>query len=128
MKYLKQFTIILVISFVAEMLSRLIPGRIPGSIYGLVIMFGAFYFKLIKVSSVRDVAAFFIEIMPIFFIPAGVEILVAGDFMLKHFIPIITITFISTIVVIGISGVITQFIYGREIMKARKKLYEKDEK
>lgn len=39
MKYLKQIMIILGISFLAEMLSYDLPGNIPSSIYGLVIMF-----------------------------------------------------------------------------------------
>ena len=45
MKYLKQFGIILVISFVGEILNYLIPLPIPAGIYGIIILFFALMFK-----------------------------------------------------------------------------------
>ncbi|RAZ95809.1 CidA/LrgA family protein, partial [Klebsiella oxytoca] len=39
MKYLKQFLIILVISFIGEVLKALLPLPVPASIYGMVILF-----------------------------------------------------------------------------------------
>ena len=39
MKYVKQFFIILLISFVGELFKYLIPLPIPASIYGMVILF-----------------------------------------------------------------------------------------
>lgn len=110
MKYLKQIMIILSISFLAEMLSYDLPGNIPSSIYGLVIMFFALYFKIIKVHQIRESAVFFIEIMPIIFIPAGVGLINSQNEILKNFFPIIAITFISTIVVMLASAFMTQII------------------
>lgn len=110
MKYLKQIMIILGISFLAEMLSYDLPGNIPSSIYGLVIMFFALYFKVIKVHQIRESVVFFIEIMPIIFIPAGVGLINSQNEILKNFFPIIAITFISTIVVMLASAFMTQII------------------
>ncbi|WP_033916876.1 CidA/LrgA family protein [Campylobacter sputorum] len=110
MKYLKQIMIILGISFLAEMLSYDLPGNIPSSIYGLVIMFFALYFKVIKVYQIRESVVFFIEIMPIIFIPAGVGLINSQNEILKNFLPIIAITFISTIVVMLTSAFMTQII------------------
>ena len=39
MKYVKQFGIILLISFAGEALNYLLPLPVPASIYGLVLMF-----------------------------------------------------------------------------------------
>ena len=39
MKYVKQFGIILLISFAGEALNYLLPPPVPASIYGLVLMF-----------------------------------------------------------------------------------------
>ncbi len=127
MKYLRQLTIILAISFIAEMMSASLPGRVPGSIYGLVLMFLAFYFKILKVSHVRDAAAFFIEVMPVVFIPAGVAILVAKEAILSNLIPILTITLVSTVVVIASSGLVAQVVYSRKMERERKKLYENND-
>ena len=71
MNYLIQFSVILGISFVAEILAALVPVPIPASIYGLVIMLLALIFKLIKVSQIRETVSFFMQIMPVIFIPAG---------------------------------------------------------
>ena len=38
MKYVKQFGIIIIVSFLAEILNQVIPIPVPASIYGLVLM------------------------------------------------------------------------------------------
>ena len=127
MKYLRQFTIIIAVTFLAEVLAWLIPAPIPASIYGLVIMFLAFYFKVVKVAWVRETATFFIEIMPVIFIPAGVGILVAGDLLVKNLFPFVVITLISTIAVIASCGVIAQYFYNQTLKKEKERLYKKFE-
>ena len=101
MKYIRQFVIILFISFIGEAL-------IPASIYGLVLMFVLLETKVLKVEAVQDAGKFLIEIMPMMFIPAGVGLLNAWDTLKPVLIPIIVILFVSTIVVMGVSGKVTQ--------------------
>ena len=48
MKYVKQFSIILLITFVGELLHYLIPLPIPASVYGLVLMLIALQTGLVK--------------------------------------------------------------------------------
>ena len=101
MKYIRQFVIILFISFIGEALKYVLPLPIPASIYGLVL-------KVLKVEAVQDAGKFLIEIMPMMFIPAGVGLLNAWDTLKPVLIPIIVILFVSTIVVMGVSGKVTQ--------------------
>ena len=108
MKYVKQFGIILAISFVGELMHYLIPLPVPASIYGLVLMLVLLGSKAIRVEDVKDTATFLIEIMPMMFIPAGVGLLNAWDTLKPVLIPIIVILFVSTIVVMGVSGKVTQ--------------------
>ena len=108
MKYVKQFFIILLISFVGELFKYLIPLPIPASIYGMVILFIGLMTGLIRLDDVKDVGKFLIEIMPLMFIPAGVGLLNAWDTLKPVLIPIIVILFVSTIVVMGVSGKVTQ--------------------
>ena len=75
MKYLKQFCIILFLSFLGEALRSVIPLPIPASVYGLVLMLGALASGILKVSQVRETSEFLIEIMPVMFIPAGVGLM-----------------------------------------------------
>ena len=60
MKYLKQFSIILFISFLGEMLHALIPFPIPASVYGLVILLTALCTGIMKVGQVRETALFLV--------------------------------------------------------------------
>ena len=49
MKYIRQFVIILFISFIGEVLKYVLPLPIPASIYGLVLMFILLETKVLKV-------------------------------------------------------------------------------
>ena len=108
MKYLRQFGIILAVTCAGEIMKYFIPLPIPGSIYGLILMFVLLLTKVIKVEHVKETGEFLIEIMPMMFIPAGVGLLNAWDTLKPVLIPIIVILFVSTIVVMGVSGKVTQ--------------------
>jgi holin-like protein len=110
MKYVKQFCIIIVISFIGELLNYLIPLPIPGSIYGLVILFLALELRIIAVASIRETSRFLIEIMPIMFVPAGVGLLASYGYIKPVIVPVVVITLVSTIIVMVVSGLITQLI------------------
>lgn len=114
MKFLRQFMIILAISFVGEVLKYIIPLPIPASIYGLVILFVALETGLIKLSAVRETAKFLIEIMPLMFIPAGVGLLDSWGVLQPVILPVAVITIVSTIIVMGVSGVVTQAVIRRQ--------------
>ena len=75
LKYLRQFGIILAIAFAGEILNHIIPLPVPASIYGIVILFFCLQFRILKVSAVKEVSSFLIEIMPVMFIPAAVGLL-----------------------------------------------------
>lgn len=108
MKYLKQFEIIMCISFIGEVLNNIIPLPIPASIYGIVILFLCLELKIIKVEWVKETSKFLIEIMPIMFVPAAVGLIETWGLLKSSLVPYIVITFVGTFVVMIISGWITQ--------------------
>ncbi len=75
MKFIQQLSIILFISFLGEGLNWILPLPIPASVYGLILMLIALQFHIVQLEQVQDTARFFIEIMPVMFIPAGVGLL-----------------------------------------------------
>ncbi|BCX79352.1 CidA/LrgA family protein [Campylobacter sp. 19-13652] len=127
MKYLGQFIIILTVCFVAELISALLPYPIPASIYGLGLMLVLLFSRAIKVSAVRDVAAFFIEIMPVMFIPAAVGLITAKDVILSNLIGIVIVVSIVAIIVLAVSALVTQKLYEYKISRLKRK-YEKGQK
>ncbi len=110
MKYLKQFFVILFISFMGEILKSLIPLPIPASIYGMTILFIGLITGMIKLESVKETGKFLVEIMPVMFIPAGVGLMTSWGIMKPLLIPISIITVVSFILVMVVSGHVTQFI------------------
>lgn len=110
MKYIRQVGLILAVTFLGELLKMILPFKIPSSIYGLVLMFLALQFKVIPLEQVKEAAKYLIEIMPLMFIPAGVGLMNAWGVLKPICIPVIVITIVSTIVVMGISGKVTQFV------------------
>ena len=120
MKYMKQFGIILAVTCVGEFLHQFIPLPVPGSIYGLIIMLLLLCTHIFQIEDVRDTAEFLIEIMPMMFIPAAVGLIVTWGTIRHVVVPLLVITVVSTILVMGVTGTVTQ-----AVMRLRKRLTSK---
>ncbi len=110
MRFLKQFAIIIAISFLGEVMNRFIPLPIPASIYGLLLMFLALFFKIFPVSAVKETSAFLLEIMPLMFIAPAVAVIDNFAVLQSAWWKLLILAVVSTIAVMGISGAVTQFI------------------
>lgn len=58
MKYIRQLGIILLVSFLGELLHYLLPLPVPASIYGIVLLFAALETRLLKADAIRETSAF----------------------------------------------------------------------
>ena len=114
MKYLKQFLIILLISFAGELLKYVLPLPIPASIYGMVILLVGLLTGWIALDAVKDVGKFLLEIMPVMFIPAGVGLLDSVQEAESILVPLTVITVISTVFVMVATGCVAQSIIRRK--------------
>ena len=108
MKHLLQITIIAAVSLAGEILNQLIPLPIPGSIYGLVIMLLLLYFGVIEVRHVKDVSSWLLSLMPVMFIGPTVGLIVTFDSYKDFLIPIAVTVTLSTVLVMGVTGVVSQ--------------------
>ena len=57
--------IILLFSFLGELLKYVLPFPVPASIYGLVLVFIALETRILPLAAVKDAGKFMIEIMPL---------------------------------------------------------------
>lgn len=114
MKHIRQFLIILLFSFLGELLKNLIPLPVPASIYGLLLLFAALELHIVPLEAVHETGRFLIEIMPLMFIPAGVGLIDSWDALKPMFVPVVVIMIISTIAVMVVSGKVTQFVIRRK--------------
>ncbi len=104
MKFLKQLSIIITISFIAEVLEAVIPLPVAASMYGLILMLLCLVTKVIPLEKVEGAADFLVEIMPILFVPPTVSILTGLDALKQMLVPMCVISAVSTILVMGITG------------------------
>ena len=119
MKYLRQFCIILLFSFLGEGLHIVLPLPVPASVYGLVLMLAALQTGILKTHQVKETAGFLIEIMPVMFIPAAAGLLNSWGVLKPVFIPVAVITAVTTVFVMAVTGLVTQGIIrkGKRVMK-----------
>ncbi|MDY6328228.1 MAG: CidA/LrgA family protein [Lachnospiraceae bacterium] len=113
MKYLRQFLVILAISFIGEILKYFLPLPIPASIYGMMILFIGLLTGIIPLEAVKDVGKFLIEIMPVMFIPAGVGLMSSWVNLKPVLLPVSIITVVSIVTVMIATGRTSQWIIRR---------------
>lgn len=114
MKFIYQFSIILSITFLGEVVYSIIPLPIPASIYGLLIMLFCLQTKIVKLEKVKETGGLLLDIMPLMFIPAGVGLLTVWQEVTDILLPLITIVILTTVIVMVVTGRITQFVMGQK--------------
>ena len=120
MKYVKQFWIILLFCALGEGFRVLPPLPIPASVYGLILLLVALLTGSIKLERVEETADFLVEIMPVMFIPAGVGLLTAWGVLQPIWLPVVVITILTTVIVMVVTGRVTQFVIRKDRRKTKK--------
>ena len=108
MKYLKEVTIIFGITMLGEFLNYLLPFPVPSGVYGLFILL------LLLCTGALHTGDFFLDTMPIMFIPAGVGLLDSVQEAESILVPLTVITVISTVFVMVATGCVAQSIIRRK--------------
>ena len=121
MKYIKQLLIIVLVSFFGELFNYLIALPIPGSIYGMILMFILLCSGIIKLEQVKKTGKFLLDIMPVMFIPSAVGIMSHFEQLKDIWLQIIVITIITTVITIAVTGLSSQAIIRWKKRKESKK-------
>jgi len=120
LKYFFQITIIFVITFVGEILEMLFPLPIPGSIYGLMILFFMLCTGMLKAEHVEEAAQFLLTVMPAVFVPAAVSLMTKWSILQDNIIEFVITCIVSTIVVMSITGSIAEILLKRKSRRCEK--------
>lgn len=99
---------ILLISLIGEALNYLIPLPIPGSIYGMVLLFILLCLGFVKLDQVKRVGKLLLDIMPILFIPSAVGIISEIEQIKQIWLQVIITTIVTTIITMSVTGITTQ--------------------
>ncbi|MGY0179810.1 CidA/LrgA family protein [Lactococcus garvieae] len=110
MKIYFQLLIIFGFSFVGDTLSNSLHLPVPGSILGMIFLFLALQFKVLKFTDVDEVGSFLINNMTILFLPAGVGIMAKWSLVSDFWWQIAVIVLLALIVNVFVLGHLVQFI------------------
>ena len=114
LKILYPFAVILTFSFVGELLNHLLPLPVPASVYGLLLLFLSLKLNIVKLEKIESLGNAMISLLPILFVPPVVNLLACWDVVRDNLLAIVGIVLLSTILVFGISGKISQIILDRK--------------
>lgn len=120
MKYIRQTCVIFGITMIGEFLNYTLPLPIPAGVYGLFLMLIALCTGMIKLSDVEETANFLLDIMSVMFVPATVGLIENLELLKSVLVPFSLIVFISTVIVMAVTGKVTQLLIQKTGKKEKK--------
>lgn len=113
MKYAKQLAVIGLVSFAGEFLSMTLPLPVPGSVYGMLLLFLCLCLKIIRLSQIEETADFLLLVMPLFFIAPGISIIDTYSQVKDSLLALVLISFATALLTMVVTGHVTQFLIRR---------------
>jgi len=110
LKYLKQLMIILIAYFLGVIIQVFFNLPIPGTVLGLIFLFLALSFGIVKIEMIEDICEILISHMSFLFIPAGVGLMISFDMLKGKVIAFSTIIIISTLIVWVVTAYVVKFL------------------
>lgn len=101
-------TFLLLFQFCGECISRFFDLPIPGNVLGMGLLLLGFTTKIVDVKWFEEAAEILLSNMALFFVPAGVGVMVYGDLIASEWLPITVATVLSTFVVMAVTGKLAQ--------------------
>jgi holin-like protein len=101
-------TFLLLFQLCGEFISRLLDLPIPGNVMGMGLLLIALSTKMIDIKWLEDAADLLLSNMALFFVPAGVGVMVYADLIAAEWLPITVATVVSTFIVMAVTGVLAQ--------------------
>lgn len=89
---------------VGEILSQWLKLPIPGNVIGMTLLLLALVQGWVKVEWIKEAAEGLLSNLGMLFVPAGVGVMLYFDLIGREWLPILAATFISTFVVMAVTG------------------------
>ena len=77
------------------------------------LLFGALSLKIVKLEEVKQTGTFLTTILPLLFVAPVVNLLDCWPVVRTAWIPLVGISIVSTVLVFGVAGVVTQLVMKR---------------
>jgi holin-like protein len=96
--------ILLGFQFVGELVSRWLALPIPGSVLGMGLLLAALGAGVVRLAWIEEGAELLLAHLALFFIPAGVGVMVHFDLLKAQWLPVVVAMVVSTFVVMAVTG------------------------
>lgn len=113
MDILKQFGLILGLNYLGDIIQKVLDIPIPGNVIGFVLLFLLLSFKILKPQDVEKVINIILINLAFLFVPSGASLITALDILKDSWIQLLIICIVSTILTMGVTGWVVQYILGR---------------
>lgn len=120
---IRQLAILFGCLALGELIITLTHIPLPSSILGMLPLTLLLKLKVIRLEWVRSISDFLVTNIGFFFVPPGVAIMLYFDIIKAQFVPIVTASVVSTVLVLAVTGWVHQ-IYGRTVK--HEKIAEKE--
>ncbi len=107
-------TYLLLFQLCGEIISAFLDLPIPGNVMGMGLLLIGLMAGWVDVKWLEDAVEVLLSNMALFFVPAGVGVMVYSDLIAVEWLPITVATIISTFVVMAVTGVLAQKLENRE--------------
>lgn len=104
------FAILLLLQFTGELISSGLHLPIPGNVLGMGLLLLALNLKLVKTEWVEEAVELLLSHLALFFVPAGVGVMVYFDLLAAEWLPIMVSTLLSTFVVMAVTGWVARWL------------------
>jgi len=101
-------TYLLLFQLCGEIISRFLGLPIPGNVMGMGLLLLGLMVGWVDVKWLEEAAEILLSNMTLFFVPAGVGVMVYSDLIAAEWLPITVATVVSTFVVMAVTGVLAQ--------------------
>lgn len=120
---IRQLAILFGCLALGELIITLTHIPLPSSVLGMLLLTLLLKLKVIRLEWVRSISDFLVTNIGFFFVPPGVAIMLYFDIIKAQFVPIVTASVVSTVLVLAVTGWVHQ-IYGRTVK--HEKIAEKE--
>lgn len=123
---IRQLAILFGCLALGELIITLTHIPLPSSILGMLLLTLLLKLKVIRLEWVRSISDFLVTNIGFFFVPPGVALMLYFDIIKAQFLPIVTASVVSTLLVLAVTGWVHE-IYGKTIRHEHTSKKEGDE-
>jgi len=123
---LRSFAILYLMLYLGELISHFIPVGVPGSIWGLLLLFTGLATKIIRMNWVFFGASLLIRYMAVLFVPVSVGVIKYSDLLLSQAKALLIPNIVSTCVTLVVVGLLSDYLFSQSSFTGlRKKVLKK---